>query len=151
MKSLLISYFLCGAGLFSPLAGLHRFYLDKPLSGMLYLLTWGFFGIGTVLDLIRMPGLVDQKNLEFLFNKGMRFNFPSKQKLSSPERAILRCANDNNGVVTVPMVSLASGISMANAKFELDRLYKEGFCGKDVDIEGNEIFEFKGLKASKPL
>jgi len=39
-------------------AGLHRFYLGKPLTGMLYLVTLGFVGIGTVYDALTMPRLV---------------------------------------------------------------------------------------------
>lgn len=152
MKDLLISYFMCAAGLFTPLAGLHRFYLDKPVSGTLYLLTWGFFGIGTVIDLIRMPALVDEYNVRLLLlsNANTRL-FDSNTRFTSPERAILKCANDNNGIVTVPMVTLASGLTMVDAKIELDRLHRDGFCLKDVDEEGNEIYEFKGLTAKKRL
>ena len=60
MKNLMFSYILGAAGLVSPIAGLHRFYLEKPVSGVFYVLTWGFFGIGTIIDLIRMPVLVDE-------------------------------------------------------------------------------------------
>lgn len=152
MKDLLISYVLCAAGIFSPLAGLHRFYLNKPISAILYLMTWGFFGVGTVIDLIRMPALVDGYNIHRLFIRRIHSElFPRRERLSSPERAILKCANDNGGVITIPMAALASGLDMARAKIELDRLYRAGFCHKDVDVDGSEIFEFKGLKAKKPL
>ena len=36
-------------------AGLHRFYLGKPLSGLLYLVTGGLFGLGTIYDGLTMP------------------------------------------------------------------------------------------------
>ncbi len=150
MKDLIISYFLCAAGLFTPLAGLHRFYLERPVSGIFYIFTWGFFGIGTIIDLFRLPTLVDEYNFRLLYEK--EIETPAlKSRLSSPERGILRCAYDNNNVVTVAMVTLSSGLSMADAKRELDRLYKEGFCSKDVDEDGNEIYQFKGLRPKKPL
>lgn len=152
MKNLIVSYVLAAAGLFTPLAGLHRFYLDQPTMGIVYLLTWGFFGIGTIIDLIRMPTLVDTSNLYYLFAHRHTANSGGAiTKLSSPERAILKCANDNKGVVTAHMVALASGLSMMGAKNELDRLHSEGFCTKDVDENGNEIFEFTGLQVRKPL
>lgn len=151
MKDLLISYFLCAAGLFTPLAGLHRFYLDKPVSAIVYLFTWGFFGIGTIVDLIRMPSLVDECNMRLLYLDQSRDLLVPRSRLSSPERAILKCAQAHEGVVTVQMVTLASGLSMAESKTELERLYREHFCTKDIDEEGNEIYQFKGLKAKKPL
>jgi TM2 domain-containing membrane protein YozV len=40
------------------IAGLHRFYLGKPLTGVLYLATLGFVGIGTIYDALTMPRLV---------------------------------------------------------------------------------------------
>jgi len=43
MKSVLLAYVLW---LFFGLFGIHRFYLDRPCSGLLYLFTAGLFGIG---------------------------------------------------------------------------------------------------------
>ncbi|KAL9656025.1 hypothetical protein ABK040_007645 [Willaertia magna] len=40
------------------LCGLHRFYLDNPLLGIIYLCTGGLFGIGQLIDLILIPGIV---------------------------------------------------------------------------------------------
>lgn len=152
MKNLLMSYFLCAAGLFTPLAGLHRFYLEKPVSGFFYLFTWGFFGIGTIIDLIRMPTLVDNFNLRLLFSNATQTALlGSRAHLTSPERSILHCANNNDGVVTVAMASLASGLDLVKSKVELDRLYRSGFCNKDIDEDGHEIYQFKGLKAKKPI
>lgn len=152
MRDLFLSYFMCAAGLFTPLAGLHRFYLDKPVSGILYLLTWGFFGIGTIIDLIRMPALVDEYNVRLLVTtSGSARLLDTNPRFTTPERAILKCAKDNDGIVTVPMVTLASGLTMAEAKTELDRLHRDGFCFKDVDEDGNEIYEFKGLVPKKKL
>src|SRR5439155_26877856 len=48
------------------LAGLHRFYLGRPISGFFYLITWGFLGIGQVIDLFRMPRLVREENIKLL-------------------------------------------------------------------------------------
>jgi TM2 domain-containing membrane protein YozV len=59
------SYLLCAIG-FLGVAGLHRFYLGKPVTGILWLLTGGLLGIGTIYDLITLPGQVDQTNRKAL-------------------------------------------------------------------------------------
>lgn len=41
-------------------AGIHRFYAGRPLTGLLWLLTWGLLGIGSLVDLFRMPSLIDR-------------------------------------------------------------------------------------------
>lgn len=46
------------------ICGIHRFYLGKPVSGILYFCTFGFFGIGQVVDLFLIPEMVDHKNLK---------------------------------------------------------------------------------------
>ncbi|XP_052807470.1 uncharacterized protein LOC128236572 [Mya arenaria] len=44
------------------LLGFHHFYLNRPAFGVLYLFTFGVFGIGWLVDLFRIPSLVKQAN-----------------------------------------------------------------------------------------
>ena len=53
MKSKLVSMLLC---IFLGCFGVHRFYLGKIGTGILYLFTFGLFGIGTFVDLILIAG-----------------------------------------------------------------------------------------------
>jgi serine/threonine protein kinase len=39
---------------FAGLGGLHRIYVGKTFSGIVYLLTWGLFGVGQLFDVIRL-------------------------------------------------------------------------------------------------
>lgn len=52
MKSLLLSYLLWFFGGFF---GLHKFYLGRPLMGLLYFFTGGLFFIGWVVDFFTLP------------------------------------------------------------------------------------------------
>lgn len=44
--------------------GLHRFYLGRPWTGLLWLLTFGLLGIGQIVDLFLVPGMVRQGEVE---------------------------------------------------------------------------------------
>ena len=56
--------FFLWLGCFIGLCGLHRFYLRKPISGLIYIFTFGLLGIGQVIDLLRLGGLVREANSE---------------------------------------------------------------------------------------
>ena len=43
--------------------GLHRFYMGRWFSGLIWLFTLGLFGIGAILDIFLIPGMVKIENL----------------------------------------------------------------------------------------
>lgn len=53
-----IAYLLWLPCLFG-VAGLHRFYVGRWASGLLWLFTFGLCGIGQVVDLVFIPRMVD--------------------------------------------------------------------------------------------
>jgi hypothetical protein len=165
MKSTGMAYLLAALGLVTPVAGIHRFYLGRPVMGILYLLTWGFFGVGTIIDLFRIPRLVDDENRRLLYPGspvGLRALGAAVHPLAlpppeapkerlSPEQHILRVASEHQGAVTVAMVSVHTGMSLGKSKKELERLRKEEFCTIDVSTEGAKLYVFEGLRSNKPL
>lgn len=60
MKSKSTAYLLW---FFFGLIGIHKFYLNKPVIGVVYILTLGLFGIGWLLDLFTLSNQVDIANL----------------------------------------------------------------------------------------
>ena len=165
MKSTGTAYLLAIVGLLSPIAGIHRFYLGRTGTGLLYLFTWGFFGIGTVLDLINMHRLVDDENRRQLF-PGPPIHYlsaggalapralpalPAPKEVLTTEQKVLRVARDHGGAVTVAMISVETGLTLREAKKELERLRKEEFCTVDVSSEGAKLYVFEGLKSNQPL
>ena len=61
MRDVKTAYILCLVGLLG-VAGLHRFYLGKHGTALLWLVTGGLFGIGTLYDLLTLPTQVRTVN-----------------------------------------------------------------------------------------
>ncbi len=59
--SVIIGYILWIFGF----TGSHRFYYGKPLSGTIYFLTLGLFGIGWLIDLFLIPGMDRQADMRY--------------------------------------------------------------------------------------
>ena len=52
-------WFLCLLGV----CGAHRFYVGEIGWGVVYLVTFGFCGVGQLIDLFTIPGMVRRRNL----------------------------------------------------------------------------------------
>ncbi len=57
-----MSYLLWILGGFGVL-GLHRFYLGRWVTGLIWLLTGGLLGLGAIIDLFVIPPMVQVENL----------------------------------------------------------------------------------------
>ncbi len=62
MKSTGVTYLLWVLGGFGVL-GLHRFYLGRWVTGLIWFLTGGLFLVGAVIDVFLIPGMVRIENL----------------------------------------------------------------------------------------
>ncbi len=45
--------------------GIHRFYADKPISGVIWLFTGGLCFVGQFIDLFLVPTMIDEVNLKY--------------------------------------------------------------------------------------
>ena len=62
MKSTFVTYLLWLLGGFGFL-GLHRFYLGRWVSGLIWLFTGGLMGLGAIIDIFLIPPMVRIENL----------------------------------------------------------------------------------------
>jgi TM2 domain-containing membrane protein YozV len=56
-----MAYLLWLPGLFL-VCGVHRFYCGRPITGLVWLFTFGLLGVGQLLDLLLIPGMVERAN-----------------------------------------------------------------------------------------
>lgn len=149
-----VAYLLAACSVFG-FAGLQRFYLRRPVTGVLYLVTWGFFGVGTLYDLIWMRKLVRQANAQLLGPVELGLLDPAaaspEQRAAQREHSILQCARAHGGTITTALVALEVKIPLEDAQKALHRLRTAGFCTLDVSEDGAELFTFHGLGSTRPM
>lgn len=72
---------------FVVVAGVQRFVLNQTAMGILYLLTFGFCFIGTIID------VVNHKSLAFEYNQKAAFECAHMVKMSYPDNAVTNPAS----------------------------------------------------------
>jgi hypothetical protein len=131
------------------LGGLHRFYLGKPISGFFYLITWGFLGIGQIIDLFRIPRLVRQENLKLLQAeaevRGAAGALPPAEG-PNMRQLLLQAAAKNDGKLSITQGVMATGRDFAEVEKVLDEMVRSGYVGMDNDpATGHIVYYFPQL------
>ena len=162
-----IAYLLWFLSFFGVL-GLHRFYLGKIPTGILWMFTGGLFGFGTIYDFFTLPGQVREANIrKAIFNRAearnnMRYtrNGPwrnvndGEARVIKPEaggkehieRTILKLAKENKGILSVSDVALAGDISIDEAKNCLESLVSKGIAELRVRKSGALVYVMMDFK-----
>ena len=108
-RSVALSYGLWCLSLVG-VCGVHRLYNRKPLSGILWLLTFGFFGIGQLIDLFLIPRMVEEANQALLLQQAqVQLDLPV---LPSLEKQLLQLARQKT----------PGGFTLNDALLEVDVL-----------------------------
>ena len=112
LRHVVVAYLLWGLGLVG-ICGLQRFYSRKPLSGFLYLFTFGLFGIGQIIDLFFIAAMVEKANYPLLLEQARRQALPAPQPLAHQllvlaRRVGLNGFTINDAVLAVQPSGLAS-------------------------------------------
>ncbi len=142
-------WFACVFGL----CGVHRFYMGKWFTGFLYLISFGFLGVGQIIDLVRLRGMVQDENdkRNLLGARERRYLASGRRQIgdgfdraerSTPESIrmkLLSAAASRGGKLSVTEGVMATGKSFAEVEAELDAMAKSGYVGIDVDEETGRV------------
>ncbi|AFZ60671.1 TM2 domain-containing protein [Anabaena cylindrica FACHB-243] len=155
---LLISYALCAGG-FLGIAGLHRLYNGKIATGVLWLLTFGFFYVGQLVDLVLIPGMVDEYEQKLRLKAGLSpLGLPLNQAVVNSQVyrptgnqlmvQLLEAAEIKGGNLTVTQGVKATGASFAEVEKVLTEMLQSGYVRIDNDpITGAVTYHFYELSS----
>ena len=143
----------CGA------LGFHRFYLGKVPTGLMWMFSGGVLGIGSIYDFFTLPRQVREANLlQAMHTHGGKQNIntnPTRyvsdgqarivHEKENPERAVLRIAKENKGIITASEVALAADISIDEARKTLDALVSKGYAELRVRQSGTLVYTIPDL------
>ena len=136
---------------FLGLLGVHKFYVNKIGMGVIYLLTFGLFGIGWFIDLFTLGSQVDIANaLEGARGGGANSNNivvnvssnaePTGPLKTSAEKQILTLAQEQPQLSLRDIISRTS-LEMDEAEKALERMAQKGLIKQIVDPDGNVLFD----------
>jgi predicted transcriptional regulator len=142
-------WFLSGFGIL----GFHRFYLGKIPTGFLWMFTMGMGMIGSIYDFLTLSRQVQEANIRNAIyhsaahgNRGPGWRYVNDGEVhtvrekESVERSILRLAKENKGIISVSEVALSAGISLDQAKKNLDALVSKGIAELRVRKSGALVY-----------
>ncbi|RMF28062.1 MAG: NINE protein, partial [Cyanobacteria bacterium J083] len=147
-------------------AGMHRIYAGKYTSGIIWLFTYGLFGLGQIIDLTLIPGMIEEKNRKLMLMSGEEYrenvpqlvinfeektvstsgsqvNQASKAKATSDLHTILQLAKNNPEGISLADCVLATQKTPEEIKPVLNKLISDGLI--DVDnhpTTGTVIYKF---------
>ena len=155
------------------LCGIHRLYLGRIGTGLLWLFTGGLLGIGQFVDLFLLPGMVREENMKSaafraLQEKRMLGAMQQRQMAvpalqgqlalplgqqsepDTPEKfrmKLVKAAAKYGGKLTVTQGVLETGKSFEEVEKELDSMSQSGYVGIDNDEQtGAVVYTFGQLE-----
>lgn len=153
VSSAYLLWFAC----FFQLYGLHRIYNGKIRTGILYLCTFGLFGVGQFVDLFMLPNMVDDYNTKLkarigISGAGVPLWQPAiASTIIKPTREqlmvkLLKAAEARGGKLSVTQAVMDTEISFAEVEAILKEMLKKGYVGVDNHPDtGVVIYHFLEL------
>ncbi|MFN9692975.1 MAG: TM2 domain-containing protein [Synechococcaceae cyanobacterium] len=141
-RSLALTYLLWCLGLLG-VCGLQRFYNRKPLSGLLWLFSFGLCGLGQLVDLLLIPSLVEQANQPLLLAQALS-QLEERQGPSLERQLLLlaRRAGPEGFTINDALVELdlPHSISSAEVSAEIERLLHAELLDVGNDQRGRVVY-----------
>lgn len=144
MYQVWIAYILWLVGGFGCL-GLHRFYMRKIPTGILWVCTGGLGLLGSVYDFLTMTRQVAEANgrAGYLAGPGAApVEVTVKREKEPLERAILKAAEKNAGRVSPVQVAAASDWTVDQAQKHLDDMVRRRLCEMRILKSGTVVYHF---------
>ncbi len=149
--------------------GLHRLYNGKIGTGLLWMCTFGFLGVGQFIDLFLVPGMVDEHNMKLRAKLGISASgMPlqdyavnptlvrekelelTKKTQAPTEKELMvklaQAAQRRGGKLSVTQAVIETGIEFAEIESTLQTMVKKGYVGIDNHpVSGVVIYDFLEL------
>lgn len=152
-RSVGVAYLLWFSSLFG-ICGVHRIYAGKVGTGILWIFTFGLFGIGQFIDLFLIPGMVEDFNFK---QKVLAGGAPSTTALPAPPppklegqplmREIIKLARYHQGVLTIPQVIAELEADFDDIEKAFRELEKRGYASPENNFATGAIeYRFSHLE-----
>ena len=134
--------------------GIQRLYSGKTISGLIYLCTFGVFGIGQLLDLFMIPKMVRERNIylrglheeqrEYISLNIGKVKVPELLAIDSvsalsPMHQLLKVAKNNNNVLSQAQAVLLTGLDPELIDLTLNEALKRGYAEIGNDPETGSV------------
>lgn len=153
------SSYILWLGCLLQLHGLHRIYNGKIASGLLWLCTFGLFGVGQLVDLVLIPNMVDEYNTKLRAKLGMSdvgvpihdsviaaSVFNPKTTRQQLIVKLLKAASNRGGKLSVTQAVMDTGASFAEVEATLREMLKSEYVAIENHPEsGVVIYHFVEL------
>ena len=152
-----VTSYVLSAVWFFGLAGLHRLYNGKIGTGLLWLFTFGVFGLGQFVDLFLIPNMVDEYQLKFMAKNGLGpYGLPLSQPTITATHTwlpvdsftikLLKAAQARGGKLSITQAVMATGASFAQVEAAMQEILRSGYASITNDPEtGVVLYHFHEL------
>jgi TM2 domain-containing membrane protein YozV len=149
-----VAYLLWALSAFG-VCGIHRFYLGKPVSGLIWLFTVGLCGFGQIIDLFLIPGMTqernhylwarDERNRAYLDKERQEILLirskiaQQKKDNADPMLKLLKAAAANGNTLSIGQAMIATELSHEEIEGLLKKALRQGIAQIDNDAKTGAV------------